>query len=1181
MFEKLFKSFYAVALLLATTIGFVACEEDQTEVADPTVEVSTKALTFTNEEGSETVDITANAGWKIVVDYTTGSDWVVVTPEAGNGDAKILVSVPMNDTGAIREAVIKVIALHPTYGNWDTKRITVSQSASEQPPVVSEMLYYDNFDGKEATKTYGSGSSWPYIDQFPEFANPEGPAAENVTYSGTGVSVRANSTSNSNYSDYAGSGLNNIFFGANAYFQINDIALEPEQNTLQLTFGSEKYTQDGDSTFNTDEFKAFISKNGTAWVQVDFDFAGTEPGRWNVATANFTLTEVPETLYIKYTASVASVYRLDDVKLSTGNGGQEILLPEQGEEPEPPTPPTTDALYYENFDGKVAQKEGSYWPYVSDFPDMKNAAGPAAVNVSYDGQNVTVRSNSTSDGTYSDYAGSGLNNIFFGKEAHFLINNLKLETDQKNLQLTFGTEKYSQDNGSKFTESEFIVSLSNDGQTWTSIDYDFAGTAEGRWNVATANFTLKESTSKLYIKFAATVASSYRLDDVTLNVGEGGQEIDLGKGGEEPEPDPDPVVPAEGIYASDAPFVCDVDDSANAVYGLGDTSINGNAVTGFKLGTSKKAGYCKSSAVGVAGDKYLNLYAVAWKGKSATLYFRVDGGAAQSLTLAANDGATSNPPYTALTFADSDHYSVLLSGLKETSTIEFSTDESFASVDNDASGRAIVCGVKLTDEPLGTEGGGGDEPDPTPDPTPDGITPIATILAKGVGTTIDNAVIEAVVISNMDLNNLTSKKGLYVQDETAGLQFYLAANHEFKRGDKLKIDLSGAEIGQYNEAIQISGLALDKISVVSSGNAVVAKSVTIADFLANKYEGQYVAIEGVQVADADLSKTWVMGGSHTSIKIEDANGKSFVVFSSKYATYGSTTVAQGSGTIKGIAGYNKGTVQIIFSSNDDYAGLTGARFSEGGETPDPDPTPDGVVKATIAEFLAAAEDDTVYELTGTIANVVANKTYYGNFDIVDETGSVYVYGIVGDNGERVFESLGLKNGDIVTLRGTRQSFNGSPQMKDALYVSHVEGEPEPEPELPDGAVMAKITFSEQGYANGESVDGVKISLDENVSVVFRQGSANNAPAYYDSGSAIRMYQNGATLDVNANGKTITNIELGFSNSMYYVAANCGTLSEEALVRTWTGEATDVKFTSTGTDKSHRAYVAYLKVTYLN
>lgn len=224
--------------------------------------------------------------------------------------------------------------------------------------------------------------------------------------------------------------------------------------------------------------------------------------------------------------------------------------------------------------------------------------------------------------------------------------------------------------------------------------------------------------------------------------------------------------------------------------------------------------------------------------------------------------------------------------------------------------------VEFTDQTVGDE---------NPDT---GITPIAEILETG-GATIESATIEGIVISNLELNNLTSKKGLYIQDETAGLQFYLAANHDFLFGDKLRINLDGANIALYNGAVQISGLALDKITKLSSGNTVEPKVVSIDDFLTNRYESQYVAIENVQVADADLNKTWVTDGVHTSITMEDAKGHSFVVFSSKYATFGSEAVAQGSGTIKGIAGYNNGNIQIIFAQQSDYADLTNARLGSG------------------------------------------------------------------------------------------------------------------------------------------------------------------------------------------------------------------------------------------------------------
>ncbi len=325
-----------------------------------------------------------------------------------------------------------------------------------------------------------------------------------------------------------------------------------------------------------------------------------------------------------------------------------------------------------------------------------------------------------------------------------------------------------------------------------------------------------------------------------------------------------------------------------------------------------------------------------------------------------------------------------------------------------------------------------EEPEEPEEPElPEGVTAIAEVLALGNGATIQSAEIEAVVISNMDLNNLTSKKGLYVQDATGGLQFYLAANHELKFGDKVRIDLSGAQIAEYNGAVQISGLALDKITTLSSGNAVEAKTVTMADFLANKYEGQYIAIEGVQVASADLAKSWVMNGSHTSIAIEDANGNSFAIFSSKYATFGAQTVAQGSGTIKGISSISKGAMQLIFAQESDFAGLTGARFGATVEPEEPE-EPTTLVKATVQEFLNAAEDETIYELTGEITGTY--NTTYGNFYLKDSTGEVLIYGLLTPEGEsqKQYTAAGLKDGDIITLQTVRTSYNGTPQGKNAI-----------------------------------------------------------------------------------------------------------------------------------------------------
>ena len=85
-----------------------------------------------------------------------------------------------------------------------------------------------------------------------------------------------------------------------------------------------------------------------------------------------------------------------------------------------------------------------------------------------------------------------------------------------------------------------------------------------------------------------------------------------------------------------------------------------------------------------------------------------------------------------------------------------------------------------------------------------------------------------------------------------------------------------------------------------------------------------------------------------------------------------------------------------------------------------------IIECPIADFNKAEKGSTVYRLTGVITKV-ANATY-GNCYIQDATGETYVYGI-GAKGD--FEKKGLKVGDVVTLTGVKDIYNGTGQMKNA------------------------------------------------------------------------------------------------------------------------------------------------------
>ena len=104
---------------------------------------------------------------------------------------------------------------------------------------------------------------------------------------------------------------------------------------------------------------------------------------------------------------------------------------------------------------------------------------------------------------------------------------------------------------------------------------------------------------------------------------------------------------------------------------------------------------------------------------------------------------------------------------------------------------------------------------------------------------------------------------------------------------------------------------------------------------------------------------------------------------------------------------------------------------------------DEVQTITVAEFNAAEVSTSVwYQLTGTVNNL-KDGDQYGNFDLEDETGSVYVYGLLSEKGgvKKKFQDLvaaqGIQNGSKLTLIGHRAYYEAKQQIQvaDAYFVS--------------------------------------------------------------------------------------------------------------------------------------------------
>ena len=214
------------------------------------------------------------------------------------------------------------------FGSYKTYMYTIPVEVKDngipQEDVPDGAIYYNDFDADLASQTFGDGGQWPYLDQFEGWKNGKGSGAAAVAYEFQSVSCRTNQSSKGELSLYDGSGKNNIFFStAPAYLTIGNIAVS--DRNLRLSFGAQRYSQGASNAFIKSDFEVRVSADGELWSQaLTYGFGEVEdvPGEWRLATADFTLPEGVNTLYIKFIPKMSSVNRIDDVLLVAGAGGE-------------------------------------------------------------------------------------------------------------------------------------------------------------------------------------------------------------------------------------------------------------------------------------------------------------------------------------------------------------------------------------------------------------------------------------------------------------------------------------------------------------------------------------------------------------------------------------------------------------------------------------------------------------------------------------------------------------------------------------------------------------------------------------------------------------------------------------------------------------------------------------------
>ena len=338
------------------------------------------------------------------------------------------------------------------------------------------------------------------------------------------------------------------------------------------------------------------------------------------------------------------------------------------------------------------------------------------------------------------------------------------------------------------------------------------------------------------------------------------------------------------------------------------------------------------------------------------------------------------------------------------------------------------------------------------------------------------------------------------------------------------------------------------------------KAVTIAEFNAAP-ESQTQVYELVGVIGGSINTTY------GNFDLADETGTVYV--------YGLTATELGYGAKNdksyaslGLVEGDKIKIRGYRGSFNDKIEVMYAWFIEkvtGGD----DPQPSGVKAVSIADFNAAPESDSqVYELVGTIGGSI--NTTYGNFDLTDATGTVYVYGLTatelgyGAKNDKSYASLGLAEGDKIKIRGYRGSFNDKIEVMYAWFIEKVTGGGGTDPQ-PGGSTVsfdtnagaqtwAAETDGTYGAGFSSTTQGVKIGY-------YKHTSTSAAVAPKDS--EVRVYKNSALAFTAPDGKKFKKIVMtipGTGNGQYCVdmtgleGGNGATADKAALTVTWSGSA---------------------------
>lgn len=198
----------------------------------------------------------------------------------------------------------------------------------------------------------------------------------------------------------------------------------------------------------------------------------------------------------------------------------------------------------------------------------------------------------------------------------------------------------------------------------------------------------------------------------------------------------------------------------------------------------------------------------------------------------------------------------------------------------------------------GGGGGGGDQVS---------IADLRSAFAGGAGTAPDGF-IEGVVISDYTTQSVTGRN-LHIQDGDRGIVIRFTEEHTFPLGAKLKVNVNGTELSEFNGLLQLNNVEMSQVESNTAGTLPTPVVVTVSEILNNieVYESTLVMIN-----DATISGGTTFEGA---LDVSDATG-TIGMFTRNDATFAGSAVPSGTVSITAIGSEFNDPQILIRSAND-------------------------------------------------------------------------------------------------------------------------------------------------------------------------------------------------------------------------------------------------------------------------